>query len=57
MHGAGMALEAIAEHFVNEDRCEGFYPADCRNDKAEAGIEKERDQMCIRDRYSLNRRK
>ena len=34
VRGAGMALEAIAEHFVNEDRCEGLYPADCMNDKA-----------------------
>ena len=47
VHGAGMALEAIAEHFVNEDRCEGFYPADCRNDKAEAGIENERDHRRV----------
>ena len=47
VRGAGMALEAIAEHFVNEDRCEGFYPADCRNDKAEAGIENERDHRRV----------
>ena len=47
VHGAGMALEAIAEHFVNEDRCEGFYPADCRNDKAEAGIENERNHRLV----------
>ena len=47
VHGAGMALEAIAEHFVNEDRCEGFYPADCRNDKAEVGIENERDHRRV----------
>ena len=40
-------MEAIAEHFVNEDRCEGFYPADCRNDKAEAGIENERDHRRV----------
>ena len=47
VRGAGMALEAIAEHFVNEDRCEGFYPADCRNDKAEAEIENERDHRRV----------
>ncbi len=47
VRGAGMALEAIAEHFVNEDRCEGSYPADCRNDKAEAGIENERDHRRV----------
>ena len=47
VRGAGMALEAIAEHFVNENRCEGSYPADCRNDKAEAGIENERDHRRV----------
>ena len=47
VRGAGMALAEIAEHFVNEDRCAGPYSSDCRDAKAEAGIENERNQRLV----------
>ena len=47
VRGAGMALAEIAEHFVNEDRCAGFYSSDCRDDKAEAEIENEKNQRLV----------